>query len=95
MQILIVEPYLTGSHRSWVEEYQRHSQHTVTVLSLPGRFWKWRMQGGAVTLARRFLALTTRPDLILATDMLNLTTFQALTRRHSAGIPCALHFHEN
>jgi glycosyltransferase involved in cell wall biosynthesis len=67
----------------------------VTVLSMPGRFWKWRMHGGAVTLARRFLAMQTTPDLILATDMLDLTTFLALTRARSHRVPTALYFHEN
>ncbi|HEY3229305.1 MAG TPA: DUF3524 domain-containing protein [Roseiflexaceae bacterium] len=36
-----------------------------------------------------------RFDLILATDMLDLTSFLALTRDLTAGIPAALYFHEN
>jgi glycosyltransferase involved in cell wall biosynthesis len=67
----------------------------VTILSLPGRFWKWRMHGGAVTLARHFLATDLTPDGILATDMLDLTTFLALTRARTAHIPAALYCHEN
>ncbi|MEW5989653.1 MAG: DUF3524 domain-containing protein, partial [Chloroflexota bacterium] len=62
---------------------------------LPGRYWKWRMHGAAVTLARQFLAGDSQPDLILATDMLDLTTFLALTRRRSQGVPAALYLHEN
>ncbi|RME48714.1 MAG: DUF3524 domain-containing protein [Caldilineae bacterium] len=95
MHILLLEPYLTGSHRSWAEEYARFSAHTVHILGLPGRFWKWRMHGGAITLARQFLAHPFPVDVLVATDMLDLTTFLALTRRHTAGIPCALYFHEN
>lgn len=95
LNVLLLEPYLTGSHKSWAEEYARYSNHTVTTLSLPGRFWKWRMHGGAVTLAKQFLALESLPDVILATDMLNLATFQALTRHCSYNIPCAIYFHEN
>ncbi len=95
MHILIVEPYFTGSHASWAEGYRKNSCHNVEILSLPGRFWKWRMHGGAVTLARRFMERGFRPDLILATDMLDLTTFLALTRPLSNGIPTAIYFHEN
>lgn len=95
MRILLVEPYYTGSHASWAKGYARYSQHHVDILSLPGRFWKWRMHGGAVTLARKFLASDLRPDLILATDMLDLTTFLALTRQRVANIPTAIYFHEN
>jgi len=95
MRILLVEPYHTGSHASWAEGYAHYSQHQIDILSLPGRFWKWRMHGGAVTLARKFLASDLRPDLILVTDMLDLTTFLALTRQQTANIPTAVYFHEN
>ena len=75
MNILLIEPYFTGSHRQWASGYQASSGHSVEVLKLSGANWKWRMHGGAVTLARRFLESGSTPDMILATDMLDLTTF--------------------
>ena len=95
MRITLVEPYFTGSHASWAREYASFSAHDVELLTLPGRNWKWRMHGGAVTLASRFLGSRHEPDLILATDMLDLTTFLALTRQKSARCRTALYFHEN
>jgi glycosyltransferase involved in cell wall biosynthesis len=95
MRILLVAPYYTGSHAAWARGYAQYSRHQVDILNLPGRFWKWRMHGGAVTLARKFLASDVTPDLILVTDMLDLTTFLALTRRRTATIPTAIYFHEN
>lgn len=95
MRILLIEPYFTGSHKKWAEGFARFSRHSVDILSLPGRYWKWRMHGGAVTLAKAYRKLDYRPDLILATDMLDLTTFLALTRTQTADIPCAVYFHEN
>lgn len=95
MKILLLEPYYTGSHAAWIEGYRRYSQYQIEVLSLPGRFWKWRMHGGAVTLARKFLDSDLAPDLILATDMIDLTTFLALTRPRTADTPAAIYFHEN
>ncbi len=95
MRILIVEPYFTGSHAAWARGYQRHSRHDVDILSLAGSSWKWRMHGGAVTLARRFIQSMAKPDLILATDMLDVTTFQSLTRDVTAQTPFATYFHEN
>lgn len=53
------------------------------------------MHGGAVTLARKFLTAGLKPDLLLATDMLDLTTFLALTKEKTASIPTAVYFHEN
>lgn len=96
MHILLVSPYHGGSHRAWAVGYQKHSAHDVTLLTLPARFWKWRMHGGAVTLGRRWLESSAgTPDLILATDLLDLTTFLALTRQKTATVPVALYMHEN
>jgi glycosyltransferase involved in cell wall biosynthesis len=98
-KITLLSPYHGGSHQVWAEGYQRNSAFSVDLLTLPARFWKWRMHGGAVTLARKFLtyleALEQPPDLILATDMLDLTTFLALTRRQMTSIPVVLYMHEN
>ncbi len=95
MKILLLEPFMEGSHQSWAVALQQHSSHEIKILSLPGRHWKWRMYGGAVSLARQFNALDFQADLLLATDMLDLATFLALTRQKSAGIPTAIYFHEN
>ncbi|HEY1408822.1 MAG TPA: DUF3524 domain-containing protein, partial [Promineifilum sp.] len=99
MEILLVSPYHSGSHRSWAEGYQQRSQHDVRLLTMPGRFWKWRMLGGAVTLARQFLGEASagklNPDVIVTTDLLDLATFLALTRRVTAGAAAVLYMHEN
>jgi len=79
----------------WAEGLQKHSKHSIQILSLAGRHWKWRMHGGAITLADQFNDTKELPDLILATSMLDLTTFLALTRKKSAEISVALYFHEN
>jgi hypothetical protein len=95
MKITIISPYHGGSHEAWAEGYQAQSQHEIHLLTLPSRFWKWRMHGGAITLARRFLAQNVTPELILATDMLDLTTFLALTRSRTHQVPVILYMHEN
>ena len=95
MRICLLEPYATGSHAAWARGYAAHSRHEVTLLALDGRFWKWRMHGGAVTLARRYREERIEADLLLATDMLDVTTFLALTRARTHGVPVALYMHEN
>ena len=96
MHILLVAPYFGGSHRAWAEGYVCHSSHTVELLTLPARFWKWRMHGGPATLAG-LLRLRTgpRPDLVLATDMVNLPALLGLARSELAGVPAVLYCHEN
>jgi len=95
MDILLIEPFFTGSHQAWAIAYQKFSSHRVEICSLPGRYWKWRMYGGAVSLANQLMQMPQMPDLLLCTDMLDLTTFLALSRNKSKAIPCALYFHEN
>jgi glycosyltransferase involved in cell wall biosynthesis len=99
MNIWLLEPYYTGSHRAWADGYRAHSRHAVRLLTLPGRFWKWRMQGGAVSLARRATVRLRRrgepPDLLLASDMLNVPVFVALGDERLSRLPLALYFHEN
>lgn len=53
------------------------------------------MHGGAVALAEIFNQLPKKTDVLLATSMLDLTTFLALTRGTSVGIPTVLYLHEN
>ena len=72
MNILYIEPYYSGSHKKWIDSYQKYSNHTIDILSLPGNKWKWRMHGGAVTLANDFMNYDKKLDLILCSDFLNL-----------------------
>ena len=95
MNILLIDPYFTGSHKSWAEGYKANSQHQVDILEMKGQFWKWRMHGGAVTMARLLNQSDLSPDVILATDMLDLTTFLSLTRKRTSSISTAIYFHEN
>ncbi|HSH04984.1 MAG TPA: DUF3524 domain-containing protein [Anaerolineae bacterium] len=95
LNILLLSPYHGGSHQAWATGYQQHTKHQLTILSLPARFWKWRMHGGAITLAHQFNQNPQPYDLIIATDMLDLTTFLTLTRPHTATTPTALYCHEN
>ena len=98
LNIWLLNPYHTGSHRAWAEGYAAASRHRVRVLSLAGYFWKWRMQGAALELAEQahsLLGAGERPDLLLATSMTNLPAFYALLRRELAGVPSILYMHEN
>jgi glycosyltransferase involved in cell wall biosynthesis len=100
MRILIISAYHGGSHKSWATGYRQYSAHDVQLLTLPARFWKWRMHGGAITLARRFRDRIARsqmaiPDLLLFTDMVDVSTFMALIRRDYPTMPALLYMHEN
>ena len=54
LNITLIEPFFTGSHKAWAEGYKKNSQHNISIISLKGIYWKWRMHGGAITLAKMF-----------------------------------------
>lgn len=93
-RVLLLEPYWAGSHRDWAEGWAGHSRWAHSVAALPGRFWKWRLQAAAITLARRLAAPDQRPDLLVASSMLDLSVFLGLSRRWSAGLPVVYYAHE-
>ncbi|MBT3585155.1 MAG: DUF3524 domain-containing protein, partial [Halobacteriovoraceae bacterium] len=95
MKIALIEAFSTGSHRAWLEGVTKHSCHQVTPFSLPGRFWKWRMHGGAISLADQLEQSGLDFDLILCTDMMDLALFKGLLSARYRDIPTALYFHEN
>ncbi|MDQ8188377.1 DUF3524 domain-containing protein [Pelagicoccus sp. SDUM812002] len=95
LKIALIEPFFSGSHQRWAEELQRNSRHQIDLLTLPGRSWKWRMHGAAVTLANQLLSRETQYDLLLSTDMLDFAVFLGLVRSRYAKTPSAVYFHEN
>ncbi len=96
--VLALEPWYGGSHRHFLDGLVRHSSHTIKPVTMADRFWKWRMHGGAITLARKArqqLDTGFEPDVIWANDMVNLPAFLALTRDKLSDVPVVLYFHEN
>lgn len=97
-QVLLVEPFFGGSHAAWAEGWQATSAHDIHLLTHEASAWRWRMRGAAVTLARRTEAWVERhglPDLVVATDMLDLAAYLGLTRRALGDVPVAIYLHEN
>lgn len=96
MRVLLVEPYYTGSHLAWADGYAEHSRHDLRLITHPGRWWKWRMRGAAVTLAHSLESLDAwRPEVVLVSGMVDLAHFRTLARHVTGNVPTALYFHES
>ena len=96
MNIVLIEPFFTGSHKQWALGYKNYSKYNVDIIYLKGIYWKWRMHGGALTLSKMFnkhIKENGKPDLILVTDMLNLPVFTSFA--DVKDIPIITFFHEN
>ncbi|HPF69530.1 MAG TPA: DUF3524 domain-containing protein [Candidatus Krumholzibacteria bacterium] len=94
--ILFIEPYDGGSHRAFREQLAACSGHRFTALTLPARFWKWRMRGSAVWFADRLAAdPPARCDLLMATGFVNVADLRGLLPPTLQGVPILLYMHEN
>jgi len=95
VRIWLIEPFYSGSHKEWAEGLQSFSNHKIEILSLPGRHWKWRMEGSAIHFAEEVNNRSDKPNLLLVTDMLDVALFKSLLKGANKDIPIALYFHEN
>jgi glycosyltransferase involved in cell wall biosynthesis len=98
MNILALEPWHSGSRRRFLDGLADHSAHDIRTVTMPGRFWQWRMEGGGVTLAQKVRSVVDEgfhPDLLFATDMVNLPAVLSLSRPDLNDVPAVAYFHEN
>lgn len=95
-KVLFVEPYDGGSHRAFREGLTRHSRHRIESITLPARFWKWRMRGAAAWFADRIAELPRRDhELVLVTGYVNVADLRGLLAEPLDRAPMLLYFHEN
>lgn len=95
VRALYIEPFASGSHAAFGETLTSTSWADWTVLTLPGRHWKWRMRGSAAYFARAHAEQLSAPhDLLFASAYLPLAELRGLVPA-LASIPALLYFHEN
>jgi len=92
MNIIFVESFYGGSHKSFLDGLIKYSHHDITPITLPSRFWKWRLRSAALYIAEVYGEALRRCDLIIATDLINLSDLKALGR---FTCPAILFLHEN
>ncbi len=92
MKIVFLESYYGGSHKNFLDGLVKYSRHQIEPITLPARFWKWRLRSSALYFAEQYAHALGKYDLLIATDMLNLAEFKALSNFTR---PMILFFHEN
>ena len=90
---LFLDPFHAGAHAAFARRVTSAVPLDWTLLTLPGRHWKWRMRGSALWFADQ---LAGRPpfDVALVTSYVPLAELRALAPALAA-TPVALYFHEN
>ncbi|MCO4758020.1 MAG: DUF3524 domain-containing protein [Oceanospirillaceae bacterium] len=96
MKILLLSAYDAASHIYWrkalVAEFPEHDWQ---VLSLPPRYFSWRIRGNSLSWAFGEQDILSQPyDLIIATSMTDLSALKGMAPQLAA-IPTLVYFHEN
>ena len=96
--ILLLEPYYGGSHKAFLHGLSRYVDMEFTLVTLPARKWKMRMQTAAPWLAEQIVDLCKNGehfDGMLCSTFLDLAVLRSLLARAGIWLPAAVYFHEN
>jgi glycosyltransferase involved in cell wall biosynthesis len=92
MKFLFLEPFFGGSHKDFAQGLAAHSRHDIELMTLPARFWKWRMRGAALHFHKHLPSLS-EYDGLITSSLMSLSDYKMLA---GADCPPALvYFHEN
>ena len=95
MRIAIIDPFYDMSHRIWAEGLCKFCSHDIDIYALDSIYWKWKMTSGALTLVKKLNQSSKEYDIIIATDMLDLSLFKSALSDLNNHKPIILYFHEN
>jgi len=94
-RLLFIEPYANASHRALCDGLSRHVPARWTLVTLPGRHFRWRLRGAASHLALAVGDLLRQPwDGLVCSAMLNLAELRGLAPELGQ-TPALAYFHEN
>ncbi len=95
MNILLLEAYYGGSHKLWADQLKEYSKHQIQIIALPARHWKWRLEGASFEFIKILQGHKNKPDLIIATSMLDLALLKANLPKGWERVPILYYMHEN
>lgn len=96
--ILLLESYFGGSHKAFLTGLQHYVDCRFTLVALPARKWKMRMQLAAPWFAEQIISLLaqgTRFDAILTSTFIDVAVLRSLLGSQGIWLPLAVYFHEN
>jgi glycosyltransferase involved in cell wall biosynthesis len=92
LRFLFLEPFFGGSHGDFAQGLTRHSRHDIELLTMPDRFWKWRMRGAALYWSEQ-IKTPEQYDGLIVSSLMSLAELAALWGNRCP--PALVYFHEN
>ncbi len=100
-RILFIEPYFGGSHKHFLTGLQKHLDADGTLLSLPARKWKMRMQLSAPWFLEQIMNMDMDSrifDTVLCSTFVDVAVLRSLISSQKGGnrlLRYCTYFHEN
>ncbi len=91
-KFLFLESFYGGSHQDFADGLIAHSRYPIDLVTLPARFWKWRMRGAALYFFQKVDSFQ-KYDGLITSDLMSLSDLKALCRGNLP--PALIYFHEN
>jgi glycosyltransferase involved in cell wall biosynthesis len=98
LKVLLLESFYGGSHRDVADGLAKHSRHAIDLLTLPARYWKWRMRGASLWFVRQLESTHAADeagfpyDVIICTTLMDIAALKALLGHDCP--PILLYCHE-
>ena len=96
--ILLLEPYYGGSHKAFLTGLQHYVDCKFTLVAMPARKWKMRMQLAAPWFAEQIISLVEKGvcfDAILTSTFIDVAVLRSLLGSKGIRLPLAIYFHDN
>lgn len=100
-RVLIIEPYFGGSHKQFLEGLMKEVKADYTLITLPARKWKMRMQLAAPWAVEQIKEIRKKDrcyDTVLCSTFVDVSVLRALVHRLEGwndGAKFCLYLHEN
>ena len=91
LKFLFLEPFFGGSHREFAKGLVSRSKHRIDLVTMPARFWKWRMRGAALYFVKKIPSFEDYNGLI-TTGLMSLSDYKVLSKGQCP--PALVYFHE-
>ena len=91
LKFLFLESFFGGSHREFARGLVSHSKYRIDLVTMPARFWKWRMRGAALYFVKKINSLKGYDGLI-TTGLMSLSDYKVLSKGQCP--PALVYFHE-
>lgn len=92
LNVLFVESFYGGSHAAFADGLTNHSYHRIDLVALPAQNWRWRTRLAAFEF-KELIPNPARYDLVLVTDLIDLSDLRAIWGRQCP--PVLLYVHES